>query len=197
MLRVEWVVWAGVGVLLGLMLAGMARTGIREGVIPRIWGMAALALMLEMGRHQPWQYVVAVSILSGGAGALSSVWAHGTGLPFWGWTAVWVAAILGARGTARWVLRRWCGTPHFGLGVLALASVIAAAVMEIALGDRRWIPGVPDFVSALLAAGVVQILVTPWFLEKRTLLPVIRSAPAALLGLAVAGAVAIRILLVG
>lgn len=189
------VFYAGVGVVLGMMLAGTPRNGIRDVCVPGIWVAAALALMAEMGRHQPMQYVLTAAGIAGGAGMLMSTWTPEDGLPMWGATALWVTAMVGARGTARWILRRGAGGAWFGLRVLALSNVIAAVVIELAGGDLSWHPRVPTFLLTLMVAGVVQLLATPWFLEKRTLLPVIRSGPAGFLGWAMVSAMAVRILL--
>lgn len=190
-----WVFFAGVGVVLGMMLAGISLHGIRDVCVPTIWVAAAMALMADMGRHQPLQYVLTAAGMAGGIGMMISLGTPGAALPVWGVPALWVTAILGARGTARWILRRGVGGAWFGLGVLGLSSVIAATVIEVAMGDLRGRPRVPKFLPTLMVAGVVQILATPWFLEKRTLLPVIRSGPAGFLGGAVVCAMAVRILL--
>ncbi|MBL9171964.1 MAG: hypothetical protein JNL10_00390 [Verrucomicrobiales bacterium] len=187
---------AGVGVVLGMMLAGVGRDGIRNVGIPLIWGSAAVALVLEMGRHQPYQYVLTAAAIAGGAGTLLFPRTPTGMVPVYGATAVWVTAVFGARGTARWILQRWAGGGNFGLGVLALSSAITSGVVVAALGGLPSIPGVPSPVSAWMAAAAIQVMATPWFLEKRTLLPVIRPGPAVLLGSAVAVVVVVRILLV-
>lgn len=139
-----------------------------------LWAAAAVVLVLGGVSRLPRQNLVAAAGCAAGCGALLAALRQEP-VPLMALESV--VLVLGARLTARWLLRRRASLPGHGAGVALMTALLSAGLLALSPSDAAagggwaWVP----------ALGLAYLLVTPWLLDKRERTPVAEAGPAWLL----------------
>ncbi|MBN8246085.1 MAG: hypothetical protein J0L84_01430, partial [Verrucomicrobia bacterium] len=139
-----------------------------------LWAAAALGLVMGGVSRLPRQNLLVAALLAGGCGLSLALL---SGRPVALITLQSVVLVLGARLTARWMLRRRASMPGYGAGVAVLTGMLSAGLLLIGASDGAIASGWGWGIT--LASG--YLLVTPWLLDKRERASVAEAGPAWLL----------------
>jgi hypothetical protein len=179
--RPAFIVFLGLWIIYLAVLATPAESLRMQHVVEALFLVSAAAMtLIHVARRLPFEHVLIIALLVGAAacvlffgqddshiGTLGipvlSEWKEFGLVPF-ALPLIWVANIVGARGTVEFLLRRWREHRYYGFWLIGMASLLAA-VAGVAWRRRIGL----EVSGSLLATAVTLMLCVPWFIDKRGL----------------------------